>query len=79
MALKLQGKDDRLTPEDFRGLARTIGPALARADAALVDVSQAVLSAVESLALPAVADSPAAHHALGRVSQLAQERARLFV
>ena len=45
MALKLNGKDDRLTRQDFLTLARTIGLTAAGADAAIVENRRATCRA----------------------------------
>lgn len=52
MALKLNGKDDRLTRQDFVGLARTIGLAAGDAEAAIFDLTRRVAERVKTLQLP---------------------------
>ncbi|MBX3447903.1 MAG: HipA domain-containing protein [Parvibaculaceae bacterium] len=53
MALKLNGKDDNLRRADFRALATTAGLRARDADAAMDDVLQRMLGAVDDLSLPA--------------------------
>lgn len=55
MALKLNGKDDRLTRQDFLGLARTIGLTAGEAEDAIIDLAGRVAEAAEALGLPAFA------------------------
>lgn len=52
MALKLNGKDDRLTRQDFLMLARTIDLPAARAEAAISDIAMRLDSAAPGIALP---------------------------
>jgi serine/threonine-protein kinase HipA len=52
MALKLNGKDDRLTRQDFLTLARTIDLPAARAEAAMSDLAMRLGDAAPNLALP---------------------------
>ncbi len=52
LALKLNGKDDKLRRADFRSLATTAGLRAADADAAIEDLLQRLRSAVEGIALP---------------------------
>jgi serine/threonine-protein kinase HipA len=52
MALKLNGRDDRLTKQDFLTLARTIGLPLARAAAIMTETAMSVGDAATRLALP---------------------------
>jgi serine/threonine-protein kinase HipA len=52
LALKLNGKDDKLRRADFRALATTAGLRATDADAAIEDLLQRLRSAVEGIALP---------------------------
>jgi serine/threonine-protein kinase HipA len=52
MALKLNGKDDRLTKADFLALARTIGMAAGRAEAILTDIATRLAAGAAALKLP---------------------------
>ncbi|WP_199556504.1 HipA domain-containing protein [Sandaracinobacteroides hominis] len=55
MALKLNGKDDRLTRGDFLAAARTIGLAEGKADEAMTELVERVAAAAPVLRLPAFA------------------------
>jgi serine/threonine-protein kinase HipA len=55
MALKLNGKDDRLTREDFLNLARTIGLTVEDAEAGLDALTTQIIERLVTLQLPAVA------------------------
>ncbi|OYX60504.1 MAG: phosphatidylinositol kinase [Novosphingobium sp. 32-60-15] len=55
MALKLNGKDDRLTRQDFISLARTIGLTVGEAEAAIADLTRRVADFTRTLRLPAFA------------------------
>lgn len=55
MALKLNGKDDRLTRQDFLSLARTIGLTVEDAEAALEAVITRITERLVTLQLPAFA------------------------
>jgi serine/threonine-protein kinase HipA len=52
MALKLNGKDDRLTRADFRAAARTMGLPDAAAEAACDEIAQRVTTRLRKLKLP---------------------------
>ncbi|MEO8599684.1 MAG: type II toxin-antitoxin system HipA family toxin, partial [bacterium] len=52
MALKLNGKDDRLHRADFRTLASTAGLRAVDADAAIDDMIKRMQQAVDMIALP---------------------------
>ena len=54
MALKLNGKDDRLTPQDFLNLARTIGLTVEDAEAGLDALTTQIIERLVTLQLPAV-------------------------
>lgn len=60
MALKLNGKDDRLTRQDFLALARTIGLTARDAEAAIGEIIERLASRVKTLRLPTFADQSAA-------------------
>ncbi len=55
MALKLNGKDDRLTRQDFFSLARTIGLTVEEAEAGLGALATRITERLRSLHLPAFA------------------------
>lgn len=55
MALKLNGKDDRLTRRDFMTLARTTGLPQSDAKAAIAELTSSLAQAVETVRLPAFA------------------------
>lgn len=55
MALKLNGKDDRLTRQDFLALARTIGLTVGDAEAAMNEIADRLTKRVQTLRLPAFA------------------------
>jgi serine/threonine-protein kinase HipA len=75
MALKLNGKDDRLTRQDFLGLARTIGLAAGEAEAAIIQLTRRLGERVRGLRLPPFAAQPeAAKVARERVTALVVER-----
>ncbi len=58
MALKLNGKDDRLTKADFLALARTIGVAGGRAEAVLTDIATRLAAGAATLKLPDMVAHP---------------------
>ncbi len=60
MALKLDGRDDRLRRGDFRALANTAGVRAAHADAAVDETVQRMKEAADRIALPNLPDSPEA-------------------
>jgi len=53
MALKLNGKDDRLTPRDFITLARTIEVPVSRAETIISETASRLSRAAPDIALPA--------------------------
>jgi serine/threonine-protein kinase HipA len=55
MALKLNGKDDRLTRQDFLSLARTIGLTVDDAEAGLEALVTRITERLVTLQLPAFA------------------------
>jgi serine/threonine-protein kinase HipA len=74
MALKLNGKDDRLRRTDFRKFAATAGIKAADADQAIDSVASELAAALETLLLPPfIAGSPAAETAAA-MRALAKER-----
>ena len=76
MALKLNGKDDRLTPQDFATLARTLDLPVGRAEAAVAEVSARVREAAARLRLPDFAQAlPAARKLAAEVGEIALSRA----
>ncbi|HUD94756.1 MAG TPA: HipA domain-containing protein [Sphingobium sp.] len=75
MALKLNGKDDRLTRRDFVALARTIGLPQGDAVRAIAELTDRITSAVEVIRLPGFArELEAAATVQGQVLTLASER-----
>lgn len=80
MSLKLNGKDDRLTREDFMMLARTIELPAGRADDAMSKIVAAVREAARVLALPQFArQAQIAQTVQERVRAIVLERTQLFV
>ena len=78
MAFKMAGKDDRLTPETFLGLARTIELPQARAAELLALCGRRVADALPALALPE--PFAAANDAtLDQVRNLVRDRTEPFV
>lgn len=79
MALKLNGKDDRLTPRDFTALARTIELPVARAEDAMAHVAVTVRAAIDAISVPYLAlDRESARSAHERVMVIVAERAAAF-
>ncbi|CAH2404936.1 HipA domain-containing protein [Mesorhizobium ventifaucium] len=79
MALKLNGKDDRLTRQDFLTLARTIELPVARAEEATGSIAAALRKAVPTLALPSFLErADAAQTAAERVKAIVRDRAEAF-
>lgn len=75
MALKLNGKDDRLTRGDFLTLARTIGVPQGVAEAAIAEVTTSLTNAVETVRLPGFAEkSEAASAVQGQIMGLVRAR-----
>lgn len=78
MAFKLNGKDNRLNPDDFLSLARTIEISQARANALMATCARRVVDAVPALVLPpGFADR--GRHMLDHIRQIVTERAQPFV
>lgn len=79
MALKLNGKDDRLTRHDFLALARTIGLTVGDAEAAVGEITQRLAARVKTLHLPAfAAESEAAKTTQDKVIALVEDRCSAF-
>lgn len=77
MALKLNGKDDRLTHQDFLALARTIGVSAGNAKMATTDLTRRVAGRAKGLQLPAFAGGPkAGGTALDKVIASLSERSK---
>jgi serine/threonine-protein kinase HipA len=75
MALKLNGKDDRLTRQDFLALARTIGLTAGGAEAAMDQIADRLAKRVRTLTLPAFAgQSEAARGVQDKVIALIEAR-----
>ena len=75
MALKLNGKDDRLCLRDFLTMARTIGLPDGKAEAALVELVARLSRRAATLELPAFAQqSEAVRTMRDRVSGIVAER-----
>ena len=75
MALKLNGKDDRLTREDFLTLARTIGVPQGVAETAIAQLTTNLTNAVETVRLPGFAAKAAAASAVqGQIMGLVRAR-----
>ena len=75
MALKLNGKDDRLTRGDFLTLARTIGLPQGVAEAAIAEVTTNLTNAVETVRLPGfAAKAEAASAVQGQIMALVRAR-----
>jgi serine/threonine-protein kinase HipA len=75
MALKLTGKDDRLTPRDFLALARIIELPITRAEEAMASISTALRYAVNATALPDMTlDRESGRTAIERVKGIVVER-----
>jgi len=79
MALKLNGKDDRLRRADFKSLAATAGLRATDADAAISDLMERLAAAVEDVTPPPLitADSPAAE-AMAQMRGLIRQRIESF-
>lgn len=79
MALKLNGKDDRLTRQDFLALARTIELAAARAAEAIEGIVSVVREKAPLLALPQFAgQAEVARTAQERMTSIILERTEAF-
>lgn len=75
MALKLNGKDDRLNAQDFLALARTIGLTASDAEAAITELAARVAERAVTLSLPDFAgQSDAAKSVQEKVIAIVRER-----
>jgi serine/threonine-protein kinase HipA len=75
MALKLNGRDDRLTRRDFLALARTIGLSAGDAETAIAELTARVAERARELPLPAfAAEAEGARAARDKVIALVGER-----
>jgi serine/threonine-protein kinase HipA len=75
MALKLNGKDDRLTRQDFLALARTIGVTVEDAEAGIDALTTRVTERIKILQLPAFAGAfDGAKAVRGKVEAIAAAR-----
>ncbi len=75
MALKLNGRDDRLRRADFRALASTAGVRAADADAAIDDMIQRMKQAAGRIALPDLPDQgPEAAAMTARMIEIVRTR-----
>jgi serine/threonine-protein kinase HipA len=79
MALKLNGKDDRLDRRDFLALARTIGLTAADSEIVITDLSEHLIARAGTLQLPDFAKhSEAAGAIQERVLAIVSERCSLI-
>jgi serine/threonine-protein kinase HipA len=78
MALKLNGKDDRLTRQDFLTLARTVDLPAARAEAAMSDLAMRLGDAAPNLALPEGLGEGVAKSAEGAIRSIVTGRVEAF-
>lgn len=78
MALKLNGKDDRLIRQDFLTLARTIDLPAARAEAAMSDLAMRLGDAAPNLALPEGLGEGVAKSAEGAIRSIVTGRIEAF-
>jgi serine/threonine-protein kinase HipA len=79
MALKLNGKDDRLTLQDFRQLARTLETPVGRAEELAADLARRLASAAEVVTLPDLQLAPGAVERIEKVRAIVRERSAAFV
>lgn len=77
MALKLNGKDDRLTTNDFLALARTIEIPVSRASVMMANCARSLVDALPALVLPPPA--LVGEGVLGRIRSIVSERAEPFL
>jgi serine/threonine-protein kinase HipA len=79
MALKLNGKDDRLRRADFKAFASTAGLKSAESDAAIDEIVTALSGAVERLELPVpLSDSSQGAEMAERMREIVRERINGF-
>jgi len=74
MALKLNGKDDRLTRRDFISLARTIDLPVSRAEALMSETTARLGEAAPNLALPRFSRQKTARTAANSIRSILKER-----
>jgi serine/threonine-protein kinase HipA len=74
MALKLNGKDDRLRRTDFRTLAATAGMKAGDADDAINSLLESMKEAVNSMKLPAFANFSSDGKAVDSVLEIVRNR-----
>jgi serine/threonine-protein kinase HipA len=80
MALKLNGKDDRLSRQDFEGLARTIGLSHGDAKAAIAELTGRIAGRAKALKLPLfIAGSKSARTMRDKVIALVEDRCAALV
>jgi serine/threonine-protein kinase HipA len=79
MALKLGGKDDRLTPSDFRTLARTLEIPAGCAEEILVETARRLRDGMKGIALPPLAYAPGADAVIEQLRAIAIERSDAFL
>jgi serine/threonine-protein kinase HipA len=79
MALKLNGKDDRLSLQDFLALARTIGLPTGEAEATVAELASRLAARAASLRLPDFAGrSDSVRAAQDKVIAMVTERSAAF-
>lgn len=78
MALKLNGRDDRLTPVDFRALARTIELPWSRASFVMASCARRLFEAAPVLATPPKF-AGAGERMLDRIRKIVRERTEPFL
>lgn len=79
MALKVNGKDERLKRSDFRAMGDVAGLQAAAADAAIDEMLEHFSAALASVALPeGLAYAPEGRAAVARMKALCQERLESF-
>jgi len=79
MALKLNGKDERLKRADFRAMANTAGLSAAAAATAIDEVLSRLAGALASVALPkGLTYAPDGEAAVARMIGLCRERVEAF-
>jgi serine/threonine-protein kinase HipA len=79
MALKLNGKDNRLGEKDFRTLARTIGLRAAQGDAAINEILTLLDNAADAIIVPNLARQFAATSTMiDEMLQLVRDRVKAF-
>lgn len=78
MALKLNGKDDRLTPDDFLALARTIELPVGRASQIMAECARRTFDAAPHIAMPLDA-APQGERIRDRIVGIVKQRADHFL